>query len=185
MALIETDSLSNQDLSSRLEIASLTAGQYYKQVQAHIYIDQIAGNGDYVIDITHQRAGAGTAYRTVNVTQAVASGVTSLKSVTLPFPVNNTDVVKVYVTGLGGDTTTPDTIVEWHDVSSLTAAEVRAALGLASANLDTQLDALPTAAENGAAVLSAAQTTPIESNIKKINDTSVAGNGSTTPWGPA
>lgn len=36
--------------------------------------------------------------------------------------------------------------------STLDAAGVRTAVGLASANLDTQLDALPTAAENAAAV---------------------------------
>jgi hypothetical protein len=40
-------------------------------------------------------------------------------------------------------------------VSTLDAAGVRSAVGLASANLDTQLDALPTAAENAAAVLAA------------------------------
>ena len=38
-------------------------------------------------------------------------------------------------------------------LSTLDAAGVRAAVGLASANLDTQLDALPTAAENAAAVM--------------------------------
>ena len=37
-------------------------------------------------------------------------------------------------------------------LSTLTAAGVRSAIGLASANLDTQLDALPTAAENADAV---------------------------------
>lgn len=37
-------------------------------------------------------------------------------------------------------------------LSTLTAAGVRSAVGLASANLDTQLDALPTAAENADAV---------------------------------
>jgi hypothetical protein len=38
-------------------------------------------------------------------------------------------------------------------LSTLDAAGIRTAVGLASANLDTQLDALPTAAENAAAVL--------------------------------
>lgn len=38
-------------------------------------------------------------------------------------------------------------------LSTLDAAGVRAAVGLASANLDTQLDAVPTAAENAAAVM--------------------------------
>ena len=37
--------------------------------------------------------------------------------------------------------------------AGITAAGVRSAVGLASANLDTQLDALPTAAENAAALL--------------------------------
>jgi hypothetical protein len=41
----------------------------------------------------------------------------------------------------------------------LTAANVRSAVGLASANLDTQLDALPTAAENATAVWSEATRT--------------------------
>lgn len=38
-------------------------------------------------------------------------------------------------------------------VSTLTAAGVRSAIGLASANLDTQLDAIPTAIENADALL--------------------------------
>lgn len=43
-------------------------------------------------------------------------------------------------------------------LSTLTAAGVRTAVGLASANLDTQLDALPTAAENATAVLTTQMT---------------------------
>jgi len=46
------------------------------------------------------------------------------------------------------DVTNPPTI----GTSTLDAAGVRTAVGLASANLDTQLDALPTAAENATAV---------------------------------
>lgn len=42
--------------------------------------------------------------------------------------------------------------------TALTEAGVRTAVGLASANLDTQLDALPTAAENATAVLTTAMT---------------------------
>lgn len=44
-------------------------------------------------------------------------------------------------------------------LSTLDAAGVRTAVGLASANLDTQLDALPTAAENATAVWAAAART--------------------------
>jgi hypothetical protein len=65
-----------------------------------------------------------------------------------------------------------------------TAADVRGAVGLASANLDTQLDALPTAAENATAVLSAAAANPIDANIQEVNDVTLKGDGSATPWGP-
>lgn len=101
--------------------------------------------------------------------------------------------------------------------SGLDAAGVRSALGMAAADLDTQLATLPTAAEIrteidsnstkldvatstrlatsgytapdnagiAAAVLSAAQTTPIQANIKKVNDITVTGSGTTPdPWGP-
>lgn len=47
-----------------------------------------------------------------------------------------------------------DAVAEMQSgLSTLDAAGVRAAVGLASANLDTQLDALPTAAENATAVM--------------------------------
>jgi hypothetical protein len=44
----------------------------------------------------------------------------------------------------------------------------------------------PTAAEIAAAILAAAQITPIESNIKKVNDVTVTGTGvAGDTWGPA
>jgi hypothetical protein len=70
-------------------------------------------------------------------------------------------------------------------LNNLSQANVRSAIGLASANLDERLDALPTAAENAAAVLSAAASDPIDANIQEVNDTVLVGDGSTTPWGPA
>jgi hypothetical protein len=44
------------------------------------------------------------------------------------------------------------------DSSGVSAASIRSAIGLSSANLDTQLEALPTAAENAAAVFTTAMT---------------------------
>lgn len=93
----------------------------------------------------------------------------SANLITLPTVVGTTIVVKVVLssTEMNGDNivivfidqTSPK---EWEDLvkeiptaaasSSLDAAGVRSAVGLASANLDTQLDALPTAAENATAV---------------------------------
>jgi hypothetical protein len=52
------------------------------------------------------------------------------------------------------------------------------------AELDTAVDALPTASENAAAVLAAATANPIDANVQEINDVTLVGDGSTTPWGP-
>ena len=41
------------------------------------------------------------------------------------------------------------------------------------------------ASEIATAVLSAATSTPIQSDVRRINNTALTGNGSTTPWGPA
>lgn len=62
-------------------------------------------------------------------------------------------------------------------LSTLTQANVRTAIGLASANLDTQLDALPTAADVASAVQSSAASTPLPANIKKVNDVTLTGTG--------
>jgi hypothetical protein len=92
----------------------------------------------------------------------------------------------------------------------LDAAGTRTALGLASANLDTQLGDLPTNAELATALgtaddavlaaiaalnnLSSAQvqtviatvlSSGVDADVKKVNGVTLTGNGSTTPWGPA
>jgi hypothetical protein len=70
--------------------------------------------------------------------------------------------------------------------STLDAAGVRSAVGLSSANLDTQLDALPTAAENASAVQSSAASTPLPANVKEVNDVALTGTGVLgDEWGPA
>jgi hypothetical protein len=54
-----------------------------------------------------------------------------------------------------------------------------------NSELATALDPLPTAAENAAAVLAAAVLNPIDANVQEVNDVTLTGDGSTTPWGPA
>jgi uncharacterized membrane protein (DUF2068 family) len=89
-----------------------------------------------------------------------------------------------------------------------TASSIRAAVGLASANLDTQIGDLPTNAELATsqaaaddatlaaiaarpsaaaiatAVLAAATANPIDANLQEINDVVLTGDGSSIPWGP-
>jgi len=68
----------------------------------------------------------------------------------------------------------------------LDAAGVRSAVGLASANLDTQLAALPTDTENAAAILAAAASNPIDANVQEVNDVTLAGTGVVSDkWRPA
>jgi len=59
----------------------------------------------------------------------------------------------------------------------------------ASAYAAGAVDAAALAADAGteiaSAVLTAAESTPIEANVKEINDTALTGDGSNTPWGPA
>jgi hypothetical protein len=55
-----------------------------------------------------------------------------------------------------------------------------------SARVVTTGGSIPTAAQNAAAVLAAAQATPIHADIKAVNGYSVAGAGTPgNPWGPA
>ena len=65
--------------------------------------------------------------------------------------------------------------------SSMDAAGVRAAVGLASANLDTQLGAIDTVVDG----IKAKTDTRVDSNLTQINGTTITGNGTSAPWGPA
>lgn len=66
-------------------------------------------------------------------------------------PVSDTDTLW-YLVNANLDTTVSSRMPTTDYTAPLDAAGVRSAVGLASANLDTQLDALPTAAENADAV---------------------------------
>lgn len=119
MRLIETDSLSNQSLATALLAGSYTADDD-RMVFVRLFADQVAGNGDYVAYITVQRAGAGSFYEyQPRTTATVASGVTAIAFQTIPLMLKSTDVMRVYLVGLAGDTTTPDLIVEWWEDDSL------------------------------------------------------------------
>ena len=105
---IDTSTLSNQNISSASIVHTFTNTTRARLIYVSVDADQIAGNGAYQIYATIQRAGAGSAFRTSVTSVSVASGVTAATFSTVAFPVNSTDVVKVYLTGVAGDTTTPD-----------------------------------------------------------------------------
>lgn len=112
---LETDSLSNQNITSALEIGSRTADAT-RLLFIRVLVDQVAGNGDYTVYATLQVNGAGSAYRLIPITTAAAaSGITAIGMVSIAIPVDAGDIVKVYLLGLAGDTTTPDTRVDFYE----------------------------------------------------------------------
>lgn len=116
---LETDTLTNQDISSALEIGSYIADAD-RLICVQALIDEVEGNDDYVFYATLQINGAGSAYRFIPITTAAAaSGVTAIGGQAILIPVRDGDVVKVYVTGLAGDDTTPDTTVRWFELAAL------------------------------------------------------------------
>ena len=122
MRQITSSTLSNQSLATALNVATYTCDAD-RMLFVRCFVDQVAGNGSYSAYVTIQRLSAGSFYEVQPRTApTVASGVTAIGFTTIAIPVKNTDVLKVYVLGLAGDTTTPDVITEiWEDDSLLPA----------------------------------------------------------------
>ena len=56
---LETDSLSNQNITNATAIGAYTADAD-RLILVQWFADQVAGNGDYIFYLTHQIAGAGS-----------------------------------------------------------------------------------------------------------------------------
>ena len=115
---LETDSLSNQNISSPLAVGAYTADAD-RWIAAQVFADQVAGNGDYYLYLTLQINGAGSSYKSGITTLTAASGVTAIFGQTVYIFVRSGDIVTAYLDGLAGDTTTPDTIVRWAELDAL------------------------------------------------------------------
>jgi hypothetical protein len=112
---ISTSTLNNQNISVALLAHTFTNNTRIRKVWIDVFLDQVAGNGDYIAYITRQKAGAGSFYESIRTTKAAAAGVTSVMFNSIPLIVNATDVVRVYVIGLAGDIATPDIITEVNE----------------------------------------------------------------------
>lgn len=126
---LQTSSLSNQNIATALQIASFTNTTRQRKLYITAFADQIAGNGNYVIYAKRQLAGAGSAYEIgARTTVAVPSGVTAQAFPTIALMAEVGDVITVFLVGLAGDTTTPDTIVKFAEEFIATDADGRAGL---------------------------------------------------------
>ncbi len=137
---LQSDSLSNQNISSALLLATYTNTSRERDMRITVFADQIAGNGSYVVYVKRQRSGAGSAYEMgARTTVAVPSGVTAQGFPSIDLSVNATDVLTVFLIGLAGDTTTPDTVVDWDEIN---AAQTGDAMALTSGERNSTADAL-------------------------------------------
>jgi len=111
----------------------------------------VAGNlTDIFADMGTAQTGDAYSYLTTNL-GSLGANLTALRTLVTgyagPISTDASGMVRIVDgTGTGEIDTSSGSV-------AVTATSVRSALGLASANLDTQLDAIPTAAENAAALL--------------------------------
>ncbi len=121
MRLISTSTLTNQDLTpGTVGTTGLLILTYTADAERLIFVRilgaQLAGNGTYSHYRTFQIGGAGNIYRAATGTAAVPTGETTLNIVLSDIPVASGDVLKFYLIGLAGDTTTPDIVTQvWED----------------------------------------------------------------------
>lgn len=130
MPKLQTATLSNQNISSALAVGTFTAAREYSSLMIRVFAEQLAGNGDYKIHLTHQIGGAGSAYKSAVTTESLASGETAHVFGSILIPVNSGDVIVVYLQGLAGDTTTPDITCEFWDLGYLRPTVTGRTLGV-------------------------------------------------------
>lgn len=120
---LETDTGTNVDISGATAVGAYTANAD-KLVMCDISIDAVAGNGDYVMYVTRQIGGSGSAYRILpQTTMTAASGLTAISAQSGWITVRNGDVLTCYVDGLAGDTTTPDWTTRWFELAAVAAPD--------------------------------------------------------------
>jgi hypothetical protein len=112
---LETDTGTNVDISGATAVGAYTANGD-KLIMVDVSIDAVAGNGDYVMYVTRQIGGSGSAYRILpQTTMTAASGLTAISGQSGWITVRNGDVLTCYVDGLAGDTSTPDWSTRWFE----------------------------------------------------------------------
>jgi hypothetical protein len=147
----------------------------------------VAGNGNYLVWITTQALGSGSAYVSAQFTLAALSGQTALQFPSIILMVLNTDVLKVYIQGLAGDTTTPDSDVQIGELSYLRSTVAGRTLDVASTGevgldftnrLDTTgiLPAVAAGGASGLALVGSAMAVPTDQavNVTKWNGGTVS-----------
>lgn len=95
---------SGKNIASAASVYTFTAAASAK-IKITVRLTNAAGNGDYIVYLTHQWLGTGTASVVLpKTTCPAASGETSIEFLSMELDVKATDVVDVMIDGLAGDT---------------------------------------------------------------------------------
>ena len=122
MRWIETDTGTNVDISAATAIGVYTANAD-RLIICDVSLDAVAGAGDYVMYITRQIGGSGSAYVVLpKTTMTAATGETAISGQSGFITVRNGDVLTCYVDGLAGDISTPDWTTRWFELAALKPA---------------------------------------------------------------
>ena len=120
MRFISSASLGGQNISSSLLTATYTATAV-DAITTRLFAAGISGSASYLAFITLQRLGTGSTYQVIPVTSAsVEKGTTSIALTTIPVPVDNTDVLNVYLQGSASDTAAPSLWTYFYAESTCT-----------------------------------------------------------------
>jgi len=131
---VEIDTFTNKDISAATVIGSYTVLADGK-IKVRFEAAQIVGGGDYVAYISITPSGGVEGPVLPKSTLPVAAGEMVIRGQSGEIDVKTGDVVKLYLDGLAGDTTTPDTTVEWGlvELADGEVAEIQAGLATAAA----------------------------------------------------
>jgi hypothetical protein len=117
MRRLQTATLTDQNISAYLLAGTYTADAD-RAVMIRVVLDQVQGAGDYLCYATVRQAGAGSSYMVGPIsTFTVPAAVTAIAFASLLIPLETTDVLSVYVKGLGTDTATVDIICRFYELT--------------------------------------------------------------------
>lgn len=172
MERLQITTLTTQNITSALLAATYTADAV-RELLVQVYASGLAGDGAYRACLTKQIAGAGSAYQSPTAVINVSSGATTVFLPLLPMPVNSGDVVKVYVQGLGTDSSV-GLKVEVFDSTPAGAAAV------ADAVWDEAIGGHTTGTTFGGKLQTAVSTAPTAASIADAVWDETAGDHATT-----
>ena len=165
MERLSIQTISSEDITSVTLVATYTALDDLA-LFIQLYLEDLAGGGAYRVCLTKQIGGTGTVYQSPTTGIGVDATEDNLYVGTVPIPVLADDVVKVYVVGLATDSSVSGYVEFFGE--EINESFIRSAIGMSSANLDTQLGAIQTDLDNPGQYQADVSSLALESTLTAI-----------------